>query len=153
MKRSFSSTAILSAIVWLPAAAAIAQNTPLVRHVDLTYTVEIPEVPAGATTIDLWIPIPITDGRQTVTLVNESELAGGQITTEQKFGNRMYHRRFQAPLSPVKIQFRYDAEVREQSVSAAKQLPASRQIKPSAELAPYLGNVAMIPIEGRISQL
>jgi transglutaminase-like putative cysteine protease len=132
---------------------ASAQNTPLVRQVDLTYTVEIPEIPADAKSIDLWIPVPTSNDRQTVTLTNASELTGGRFTKDKKFGNQLYYQRFEAPLSPVKFQLRYQAEVREQTVPAAKNLAASRQTQASAELTPYLGNVSMIPIEGRIAQL
>ena len=123
------------------------------RQVDLKYTVEIPEIPAGAKTIDLWIPVPTSNDRQTVTLTNASELTGGRFTRDKKFGNEMYYQQFPAPLSPVKIQLRYQAEVHEQNVPAAKNLAATRQTQASAELTPYLGNVAMIPIEGRIAQL
>lgn len=152
MKRKLLWIAVILAIAMVPA-AALAQNTPLVRHVDLTYTVEIPEVPAEAKTLDLWIPVLTSNDRQTVRLLNESDLTDGQFTTEKKFGNRMYYRRFQRPIAPVKIQLRYNVEVREQSIPAAKQLVDSRPAKPGDELSPYLGNVSMIPIEGRIAQL
>jgi transglutaminase-like putative cysteine protease len=153
MGRAIYWAAAWSAFALFSASMATAQNTPLVRHVDLTYTAEIPEVPAGAKILDLWIPVLSSNDRQSVKLLNESDLADGRITTEKKFGNRMFYRRFEAPFEPVRVQLRYVAEVREQTVPAAKQLAASRQTKPSAELTAYLGNLAMIPIAGRITQL
>lgn len=153
MSRTFTSMAMAAVIASFFVTPAKAQNTPLVRQVDLTYTVEIPEMPADAKTIDLWIPVPTSNDRQKVTLTNADELTGGRFTKDKKFGNQLYYQQFKAPLSPVKIQLRYQAEVREQTVPEAKKLAASRQTQASTELTPYLGNVAMIPIEGRIAQL
>ena len=131
----------------------------------LKYTVEIAKLPEGAKTVDLWIPMPSSDERQTVRLLNESDLSQGRITTEKKFGNRMYYRRFEAPFGsaddqkpgdgapPIKVELLYDAEVREASVEAAKQLASTRQVDPGPDFAPYLGDVKMIPIQGRIAGL
>lgn len=144
--------------------AARAQNTPLVRNVSISYKLALPEVPVGAKTVDVWIPMPSTNERQTVKLLNESALTGGRITTDKKYGNRMYYRRFNAPFAdvagdtdkdvpPIQIELLYDVEVREATVDAAKKLVSTKQVRPGQELAPYMGDLAMIPIEGRISQL
>lgn len=153
---------LVACAVFSPGIAAGA--APQVRRVDLRYTCEIPKIPAGAKTIDVWIPVPIDDQRQTVRLVNESELAEGRFTTEKRFGNRLYYRRFEAPFadpadssaagqSPIKIELRYEAEVHEQTIPAAKQLVSTKQVQPGPELAPYLGAVSMIPLDGRVQQL
>ncbi len=164
-------------VVWAepPKAAAPAETikvlaateTPKVRHVDLKYTCEIADVPAGAKTVDLWIPVPVTNQRQTVRLLNESELGQGRFTNDKKFGNRLYYRHFEAPaaetnatsdkaaakIPPIKIELRYEAEVREATVEAAKKLVSTKQVPPGPEFAPYLGDVKMIPIKGRITEL
>ncbi|MGD9720384.1 MAG: transglutaminase-like domain-containing protein [Pirellulales bacterium] len=149
-----ASLVMAMAIMLGSAGVTLAQNTPLVRHLDIVYTVEVPGLPADAKTVDLWVPVPSDDERQSVKIVNESELADGRFTTEKNFGNRLYYRRFEAPFAaPPKVELRYAATVREATVSAAKKLASTRQVTPGAELAPYLGDVAMIPIAGRISQL
>src|SRR5262245_59655752 len=132
-----------------------ATGMPKVRNVRVNYACEIPQVPEGSKTIDLWIPVPSSDDRQTVVLLNESELPGGKFTADKKFGNRLYYRRFTAPPAgqPIKVELVYDAEVREQTVPAAKSLASTRQVTPGPEMAPYLGEVKLIPIAGPITQL
>ena len=58
MKRTFTSLAMAAVVAYCVVTPASAQRTPLVRQVDLKYTVEILEIPAGAKAIDLWIPVP-----------------------------------------------------------------------------------------------
>ena len=141
-------------------------TTPPVRQLELKYSCEIAEVPQGAKTIDLWIPVPSDNDRQTVRLLNDDAQVPGRLTTEKKFGNRMYYRRFEAPFAagsnggdetasqpPIKVELLYDVEVREATVPAAKTLPSTKQVVPGPELAPYLGDTKMIPIKGRISEL
>jgi transglutaminase-like putative cysteine protease len=152
-------------VLLVPGAAAVAQNTPLVRHVALTYAVEVPELPVGAKTLDLWIPVLTSNERQTVKLENESELSGGRFTTDKQFGNRIYYQRFEAPFGPaggtgaksaappIQVVLRYDVEVREATVPQAKSLVSTRQTTLGPEFAPYLSDVKMIPIRGRISEL
>jgi transglutaminase-like putative cysteine protease len=127
---------------------------PKVRNLRLNFQCEIAELPAGAKVVDLWVPIPQSDERQSITLLNESELPPGRITTEKTFGNRLYYRRFDATdaKTPMKVELVYDVEVREHEVPAAKQLISTTARVPKDELAPYLKETSMIPIEGRITQ-
>ncbi len=144
---------LLVACVFSAASDALAQM-PLVRKVELKYTCAIDKTPPGAKVVDLWIPVLSDNERQTVRLRNASDLREGRMTTEKKLGNRMYYRRFQARSdAPIRVELVYDVEVREHVVQAAKQLPATRQVAPGPDLAVYLGSVAMIPLQGRISRL
>ena len=137
-----------------------------VRKVQLKYTCEIAQVPTGAKIVDLWIPMPSDNEHQKVRLLNQWELHAGRISTEKKFGNRLYYRRFEGPFAlaqrgqtaaakgaPVRVDLAYDVEVHEQSVPAAKSLISTRQVQPGPEMAAYLGDTKMIPIKGRISRL
>jgi transglutaminase-like putative cysteine protease len=161
-----------SACLLLPSLAVIIcsddafTRMPAVRKVQLKYTCEIDHVPAGAKFVDLWIPMPSDNDRQTVRLLNPNELHPGRITVERKFGNRLYYRHFKAPFgpgrreengasngAPIKVELLYDIEVHEQRVEAAKKLISTRQVTPGPELAAYLGDTKMIPIKGRISRL
>ncbi len=152
---------------WLLVAFALASTgealaaAPALRRVKLKYTCEIAQVPPGAKTVDLWIPMPSDNERQTVRLLNEGELGQGRITTDKKFGNRLYYRRFEAAPAdgttargePIKVELLYDVEVREHSVPAAKQLISTKQVAPDSQFSPYLGDTKMIPIKGRVTEL
>jgi transglutaminase-like putative cysteine protease len=129
-------------------------DKPPVRNVEIKYSCEIAEVPAGAKVLDLWVPIATSNERQTVKLLNESDLAGGRFTTDKQFGNRIFYRRFEAPFSlPIQLQLSYDVEVREATVPQAKKLIATKQVTPGSEFAPYLAETKMIPIQGRVTRL
>jgi len=158
-----SCRSLLVASVLALASEALAEM-PAVRTAQLRYTCEIAEVPEGAKAADLWIPMPSDNQRQTVRLLNESELGEGRITTDKKFGNRIYYRRFESPLAgggekptargaPIKVELLYDVEVHEATVAAAKDLISTTEGVPGPELAPYLSDSKMIPIKGRVSQL
>ncbi|MBI2823777.1 MAG: transglutaminase domain-containing protein [Planctomycetia bacterium] len=139
---------------------------PAVRHVSLVYTVEIAKLPADAKTVELWIPVASSNERQTVRLLNESELGAGRFTADKKFGNRLYYRRFEQPLAAagggdgaaagepaIKVELVYDVEVHEATVPEAKKLVATNQVAPGPEMAPYLCDTRMIPIKGRITEV
>ena len=110
------------------------------RNLRLNFHCEIGELPGDAKTVDLWIPIPPTNERQTIKLLNESELTGGRFTKEKTFGNQLYYRRFDATdrKTPMKVELVYDVEVHEATVAAAKQLISTSAEVPTDEFAPYL---------------
>jgi transglutaminase-like putative cysteine protease len=129
-------------------------HAPAERQLRLNFQCEVAELPADAKTVDLWIPIPPSNERQTAKLLNESELTQGRFTTEKTFGNRMYYRRFEVGRdSPIKVELVYDVDVREATVDAAKQLVSTRAEVPSGQFEPYLRETTMIPIKGRITEL
>jgi transglutaminase-like putative cysteine protease len=136
-------------------AAESAADMPPVRRVNIRFVCEIPNPPDGAKSIDIWAPVPTDDERQTIRLLNESELGAGRFTNDKKFNNRIYYRRFEAPFdgTPIQVVLAYDAEVREATVPAAKKLISTRQVTADEKLAPYLGPTRMIPIRGKISAL
>jgi transglutaminase-like putative cysteine protease len=170
----FTSIAALALNCWFASeilADPVAQPTlkPPARHVEIRFTCQIPEVHAGAKTVDLWVPVATSDKRQTVRLVNEDKLSGGRFTRDKDFGNRIYYRRYEGPFGatagsageklatsrgePLKVELVYDVEVHEATVPEAKQLVSTRQVAAPPEFAPYLRETRMIPIKGRISQL
>ncbi|MBX9790359.1 MAG: transglutaminase domain-containing protein [Pirellulales bacterium] len=153
---------LLAGVAITPASAS--DDKPAQRNVRLTYTCDLAKLPVDAKVVDLWIPIPSDNERQTIRLVNGDALGPGRITVDKKFGNRMYYRRFTAAdlpgadsagdnRAPLKVEFVYDVEVREATVAAAKELISTRQETPAPEFAPYLGDSSMIPIQGRITAL
>jgi transglutaminase-like putative cysteine protease len=149
--------------------AAEPMAKPPVRTVEIKYSCEVGEVPENAKSIDLWVPVATSDERQTVRLLNEDQLEGGRFTSDKDFGNRMYYRRYDGPFGTstneageqvatsggksIRLQFVYDVEVHEATVTEAKQLISTKQVEPPAEFAPYLGETTMIPIKGRLTRL
>lgn len=150
------SLAFVLLLTWAGVATA---QPPTERNLRLNFKCEITDLPPGAKVVDLWIPIPPSNERQKVKLLNESELGAGRFTTDKTFGNRLYYRRFDIPQgeaakrSPVKVELIYDVEVREATVAAAKQLISTNSRVPADEFAPYLRPTSMIPIKGRITEL
>ncbi len=163
MIRSLTCRSLLVVFVLAFMGEAVA-DPPVVRNVRLKYTVEIAEIPTDAKTVDLWIPMPSENERQTIRLLNKSELGAGRITKDKTFGNRLYYRRYELPsvtggesksagIAPIKVELVYDAEVREATVAAAKQLISTKAEVPAGEFTPYLNDSQMIPIKGRITEL
>lgn len=155
----------LPVVVFLACTGGAVAQPPTERNVRLNFRCEIAELPPGAKTVDLWIPMPTSNERQKIKLLNESELSAGRITKDKTFGNRLYYRRFERSVVgtdkpaaadfalPIKVELIYDVEVREATVPAAKQLISTKAAVPVEEFAPYLRDSRMIPIEGRITEL
>ena len=140
----------------LVVAGEVQAELPAVRNVQLKYTCEIAEVPLGSKTVDLWIPMLADNDRQTIRLLSTTEPSPGRITKDKTFGNQLYYQRFEAPaglIGPIKVEFLYDVEVHEATVAAAKQLISTKSDVPAGKFEPYLHDVQMIPIKGRISDL
>ncbi len=145
----------LIAVVLAACAGDAWAELPKARNLRVNFRCEIGELPGDAKTVDLWIPIPPTNERQTIKLLNESELTGGRFTDEKTFGNHLYYRRFDATdrKTPMKVELVYDVEVREATVAAAKELISTSAEVPSDQFAPYLRETTMIPIKGRITEV
>src|SRR5262245_25333044 len=159
--RSFRSLAVVLLIAW---AGSSAPQPPARRHVRLDFHCEIDKLPDGAKAVDLWIPMPTSNERQDVKLLNVSDLQDGRMTQDRVFGNRLYYRRFELPASggkqvgsdgglPIRVTLVYDVDVREATVAAAKQLISTRAAVPAEKFVPYLGESRMIPIRGPITDL
>jgi transglutaminase-like putative cysteine protease len=128
---------------------------PKTRNLRLNFKCERADLPADAKTVDLWIPIPPTNDRQTIKLLNRNELTGGRITRDKTFGNELYYQRFDVTdaKTTVKVELVYDVDVRESTVAAAKELMSTSAEVPAGEFAPYLCETTMIPIKGRITDV
>jgi len=123
----------------------------------------------GTRHVDVWIPVASSNDRQDITQLNEHELKDGRFTVDRQAENRMYYRRSTGPFDvttgdtkattvngerdPLQIRLTYDVVVSEATASAAKELISTRQIKPPADLGPYLTETSMIPIKGWITQI
>lgn len=144
---------MLESITALLLTASLAA-APRERDLRVDFTYELDKAPSGKR-VDLWIPVPQSDERQMVRLLNEADLKEGRFTADKTFGNRIYYRRFDATEkntgNPITLSF--EVKVHEKTVAVAKRLEATRPSAAPAELTPYLMASAMIPLEGRIGAL
>jgi transglutaminase-like putative cysteine protease len=155
MTRLLSFGGVFMAVLVACVSPALSAELPKVRNLRLNFTCALDDLPADAKTVDVWIPVPPTNERQTIKLLNADELTGGRFTKDRTFGNDLYYQRFDVSNSktPVKIELVYDVEVHEATVPAAKQLISTSADVPAGELEPYLRETTMIPIKGRITDL
>jgi hypothetical protein len=135
-------------------AVAGASDEP--RHLSFTYTCYLTGIPKNAGRVDVWIPVPVSDDRQTVKLLSVSE-PNGSFTTETKYGNKMYYLQYFPKKNilsdTVRIVFTYDVILREKSVAEAKGLAPLPKVKPGEDFQVYLKGNRLIPLKGPILKL
>jgi transglutaminase-like putative cysteine protease len=123
------------------------------RAIEFTYGCEVIDVPAGASRIDLWMPVPKDGMGQKVHRVEVILPADGTIATEKEYDNRIFHKRFEGPFKKgdaLSAEMVFEVTQEEIVVDAAKSLIRVQQVKAPAAMKPYLSPDAMIPIGGRI---
>ncbi|WP_152269306.1 transglutaminase-like domain-containing protein [Agriterribacter humi] len=125
------------------------------RTLTFTYTCHITNIPSGARQLNCWIPVPSSDERQTVELL--PVLDSGKITTEHKYGNRMYYRQIAFDRVNVKdsltITLSYKIKLNEKSVPEAKALASLPKAGNSDWMKVYLTSNRLIPLDGPIEAL
>lgn len=135
---------------------SFAGNSEEPRHLSFTYTCYLTGVPKDANRVDVWIPVPVSDDRQTVKLLSVSE-PNGSFTTETKYGNKMYYLQYLPKKNSlddtVKIVFTYQVVLREKSIAEAKVLAPLPKAKPGEDFQVYLKSNRLIPLKGPILEL
>src|SRR2546425_6182316 len=86
--------AILSGALGISMAAALSagaadQNTA--RTFSFTYEVEIPAQPAGTGSVDVFIPLAVSDAHQTILRRDVKASIPGRETIESRYGNKFWH--------------------------------------------------------------
>jgi transglutaminase-like putative cysteine protease len=131
-------------------------ETPPTRSVRLTYTCYLTDLPTSLKPANVWIPMPISDEHQSVTLTT-TDLDHGRITTEAKYGNRMYYRQLDLsrvkPTDTLRITLNYTATITERVVPEAKQLAPLPGKPVGPDMQVYLAPTRLIPLGGPIDSL
>ncbi len=128
-----------------------ADTGPASRSIELTYTATITNLPATTKAVDLWLPIAQDTDGQKVTKVEVAYPQGGAIADEPDYGNRMWHRRFEAPFDADLRNGKLGAQIvfhihrDEIAVQEAKQLAAAKATAPGLDV--YLRANRLIPID------
>jgi transglutaminase-like putative cysteine protease len=147
---------IVASLVLFVSLVASAQPVPAARQLTLTYTAYLTGLSATTKPAHVWIPVPQSDERQTVT-ATAPDPAGGQFTTETKYGNRMYYRQLDLsrvkPTDTLKITFGYAVQITEKVVAEAKQLAPLPKTDVSPAMQVYLAPARLIPLNSTIDSL
>ncbi|MES1216309.1 MAG: transglutaminase domain-containing protein [Bacteroidota bacterium] len=126
------------------------------RYLTLTYTCYLTNLPVTARQLDCWVPVPISNERQTIEIL-KADLSTGKLTTETKYGNHMYYRHIN--LSQVKstdtitITLTYKISVDEKAVPEAGTLAPLAKTEASKSMQVYLTGNRLIPLKGPITKL
>jgi len=73
------------------------------RDFELTYRATVRDIPAGAGTLDIWLPVPQTDRHQTIHRLTIDSPGPTTIGREERFGNQCLHVRVVSPRGAVSI--------------------------------------------------
>ncbi|MDZ4860980.1 MAG: transglutaminase-like domain-containing protein [Candidatus Hydrogenedentes bacterium] len=148
---TFTAIPRYSALVILLVSSSYALADELARRdVELNYSAVLENIPENAKSIDLWLPVAQDCDGQTVSAVTVSYPDGGVIDVEPIYGNRIWHKRFDAPFDDDLQDGKLGAEIRfhihrtEIAVAEAKSL--ADKPKADTQLAAYLGENNLIPI-------
>jgi transglutaminase-like putative cysteine protease len=140
--RNRSALALTAALAVMGALAASAQTDLKSRTFKFTYSATVKDIPAGAKTVDLWIPYPQSDANQTIHQVKIN--APGQVTVgrEPRYGNQAVHFLAVNPTGPVKVSLEVLATRRENA--------GLKDTLTSVEAADYLKAEPLVPLDGPV---
>lgn len=132
---------------------AIADTT---RHISLTYTAYITNLPAGAKEVRWWIPVAVSDERQTVQLL-PGDQSTGQLTRDSRYNNQMLYKKVTVkkitPDDTLKVVLHYQLALNEKNVPEAKNIKATGVEPVAGGMQVYLTGNRLIPLQGPVEQL
>jgi transglutaminase-like putative cysteine protease len=136
-----------------PPAAPPQVVAPAVRTFDLTYRAVVPELPAGAGKVDLWIPYPHSDENQQVEVLGVDAPAHYDVSTEPRFGNQVLHLVVDHPKDPIAVELR--AHVVRHEVVRKDLSRGAAHGRPNRDpaLAKWLTADRLVPLDERIRSL
>src|SRR3984893_5111661 len=101
---------------------------------EFTYSVRVTDLPQTATKVNLWVPVPSDSQGQKVIGVKVVRPNGGEIGTEPRYQNRMFHKRFLGPFpkaAPLVAELVFRVDRSEVVIPEAKALAqAGRSARP-----------------------
>lgn len=125
--------------------AVSAQTSAKQRKFKFTYTATVNEIPAGAKTVDLWLPYPQSDENQDIHQVKIDAPGPVNIGREPKYGNTALHYRSTNPTGPIQVKLEVLATRRE-NAGIEESLSAD-------EAKPHLGAEPLVPLDGPVAEL
>ena len=154
--------AVLTGVLGMSLAVACSAGTARVKTVgaradqdsartfSFTYEAEVPAQPAGTGSIEVFIPLAVSDAHQAILRRDVKASIPGRETIESRYGNTFWHGHVdRSDAKPIIVVVDYSIQRR---VFQQQRLASSgiRAYSPSErkELAPYLGPDLRVPISG-----
>ena len=132
--------------VYFASQVASAPERPLrSRTFLLTYQATIRDIPPGAKSLDVWVPLPQTDSNQTIHQISIFAPNSVTIGREARFGNQSLHARVDGPKGPVQITLVIEATRRENS--------GRQESLSSRGSEEHLAPEPLVPLDGPIHEL
>jgi transglutaminase-like putative cysteine protease len=130
--------------------------SPPSRTFRFTYNFTVKDIPAGAKSVRVWVPVPHSDQHQTVRVLSVKAPVKTRMTEEPEFGNRMIYAEIPNPASPkAEFTFVYEVTRREYSrgdYAQLKRIDQTPAVVP-ASMDRFIAPDTLIPTNGRIRQL
>ena len=139
--------------VLLAAAVALTGSTPApqTRDFEFTYTAKIGELPAGARQVKVWLPYPVSDADQEVTVLDIKTPVPHRIVQEPRFKNSILYLEVPEPGQEIAVDMKVRVERRESVRRPASASTGKKKLP--AEAAAWLKPDRLVPIDGRIREL
>lgn len=133
-----------AALTLAAALAARAADVRPSRSFRLTYSATVKDLPAGAQTVDLWLPYPSSDENQVIHRVKVTAPGPVTIAREQRAGNLFLHVRRPAAAGKVEVQMEI-AATRWENAGRSEELSLEQ-----ARARGYLSPEPLVPLDGPV---
>lgn len=143
--------AAAAALALLVAPAALAAAPPRERAFHFEYTATVKEVPSGARTVDLWLPIPHDTQYQKITNLRIDSPHPYVVRTAQ-YGNRVMHVRVESPKPEgFAVSVRFDVLRREHVQERLRHATARRAAEErDPNIERWLAPDRLVPLDAKI---
>ncbi len=121
------------------------------RHFEFVYEATVKDAPAGAETVDLWIPVAQDAPFQTVAIRSVEAPSGHSIAIEPTLRNRMLHARVAASSLPLTVRMTYDVTRREQKTDFSAR-PTGADLD-AATRARFLAGSRLVPVGATVDAM
>lgn len=129
----------------LASLATAAQPELKARTFKLTYAATVQQIPAGARSLDLWLPYPQTDANQTIDRVTVRAPGPLTIGREPRLGDEALCYHAGNPTGSVTVELEVSATRRENA--------GLKETLSAEEARQYLGPEPLVPIDGPVLAL
>lgn len=132
---------------------AFAEVSPT-RDFEFTYTARITDLPEGARKVDVWLPYPVSDEHQEVTVTEVSSPVPHEILKDARYKNSILHLSVTDPQAreltvSLKVQVRRNELVRKGFAERGRR--GKKSLPPEA--AQWLKPDRLVPLDERIRQM
>jgi transglutaminase-like putative cysteine protease len=142
----------MAGLVVTAALGALA-DAPRTRDFDFTYSAKVTDLPADAHRVDLWIPYPVSDDNQEVTVTSVSSPYPHEVLKEGKYGNSILHIAVTDPKEhEVGVDMKVHVRRKEYLHNQFAALKTGTK-EPAASTAQWLKPDRLVPIDDNIRKL